>query len=106
MNANYHYMLLDMQRTSFTNVEYLHYNLNYTTAGGVNRGAEGTIYPWLTKATNFYQGSPFYRQVVVLGACSRNVCTYDTNPSGYKLTITTKYFGSAKTDSTVASVAQ
>jgi hypothetical protein len=101
-------LVIDMQRKSFDNVEYIHYNLNYnTTAPGDIRGAEGTIYPWLPNIKVqmlYWQGQPFFRQYIPLGTCSRGECTYDPNPSALKITVHTKYFGKAATDATVLTI--
>jgi hypothetical protein len=108
LNGKNNMVVLDLQRASFNNVEYIHYNLNYTTTdAGTQRGAEGTIYPWLPTIKSqiqFWQGKPFFRQHIPLGTCSAGKCRYDANPASFKVTVHTKYFGKAATDTTVVTL--
>lgn len=108
LSNNFNVLVIDIQRDNFNNVEYIHYNLNYnTTDPGTQRGAEGTIYPWLpnVKAQLLYwQGKPFFRQYIPLGTCSQGVCKYDANPTSFKVTVYTKYFRRVATDATVVTV--
>lgn len=108
LQGNTNLLVIDMQRDNFNNVEYIHYNLNYnTTDNGTQRGAEGTYYPWLPNVKaqlQYWQGKPFFRQYIPLGTCSQGVCKYDANPSSFKVTVYTKYFGKAATDATVVTV--
>lgn len=108
ISDKYNLLVIDMERDNFNNVEYIHYNLNYnTTDPGDLRGAEGTLYPWLQSVKDqllYWQGKPFFRQLIPLGTCSKGVCKYDANPTSLKVTVYTKYFGKVATDATVVTV--
>lgn len=108
MTNNYNLLVIDMQRDNFNNVEYIHYNLNYDTSDpGTQRGAQGTYYPWLPNVKSqiqYWGGKPFIRQYIPLGSCSQGVCHYDTKPTSLKVTVDTKYFNKAATDTTVVTV--
>lgn len=108
LSGNQNILVIDIQRDNFNNVEYIHYNLNYnTTDNGTQRGAEGTYYPFLSNVKallQYWHGKPFFRQYIPLGTCSQGVCKYDANPTSFKVTVHTKYFGKDATDATVITV--
>lgn len=96
-------VFVDFEADSFDNIDYVYYNMVYETDEPESkRGVEGTFFPAVTKIFSYYNGRPYYRTGemgvkgeagggLVLGTCSRQVCTYYKNPKSLKLTVTTKY---------------
>lgn len=84
-------MVLDFQSPNLSTVEYIKYNLNYSTTGPASLGGvEGTIVPD-RKSFQYYSSIPYQRFNLTLGSCSKNVCVYSQNPSDFKITVNTKY---------------
>lgn len=77
---------------NFSNIASIYYDLNYdTNEGGTKRGIEGTIVPNPTQYSGTYNGQRYIRREYALGTCSRNICTYYSNPRNLKLTVTVKF---------------
>lgn len=76
---------------SFSNVESIYYNLNYdSNENGTKRGIEGTIIPSPNQYSGTYSGNRYIRREYALGVCSKNICTYHSNPRNLKLTVKIK----------------
>lgn len=91
VTADRHSVFLDFSATNLPSVEYVKYNLNYDTSKGL-RGAEGMKWPLKAEYKQF-KGVPYVRQHILLGTCSKNICSYDSEVKNFRLTVTTKYKG-------------
>ncbi len=101
VTADKHSVFLDFSATNLSSVEYIKYNLNYDTSKGL-RGAEGMKWP-LKAEYKLFKGVPYVRQHILLGTCSKNICSYDSNVKNFRLTVTTKYKGKAAEQTRVVS---
>lgn|SRR3989344_5042397 len=105
INGNNQIAYIDFQSADWSNIEYVYYNFTYnTTAQGTKRGVEGSFIP--SQVTmNQYGGETYYRQMLLFGTCSKNVCTYDPNPTNVQITVNTNMIsGSVDQYTTVLSI--
>lgn len=82
-------LFVDFEDKNFSNIEYIYYNLKYDSDGSIKRGIEGSFVPVASDYFGYYQGRPYFRRELVLGTCSKGVCTYHQKPHNVKLTINT-----------------
>lgn len=82
-------LYLDFESANFSSVTSVEYNLTYETAtAGALKAISGSFSPTAVQITGSRGGKQYVRRIITLGTCSQSICSYDTDPHNFTLTVT------------------
>lgn len=82
-------LYLDFESANFSSVTSVEYNLTYETAtAGALKAVSGSFSPTAVQITGSRGGKQYVRRIITLGTCSQSICSYDTDPHNFTLTVT------------------
>lgn len=82
-------LYLDFESANFSGVTSVEYNLTYEIATSTTlKAISGSFNPTAVQITGTRGTKQYVRRIITLGTCSQSVCSYDSDPHNFTLTVT------------------